>query len=42
MSKKMYILVNEDLKITKGKISAQVGHAVGFYIYKKMKILFKK
>lgn len=30
----MYILVNEDIKIGKGKIAGQVGHAVSTYIYR--------
>ena len=29
----MYILVNEDIKISKGKLAGQVGHAVMSYIY---------
>lgn len=32
--KAMYILVNEDIKITKGKLAGQVGHAVCTYIYR--------
>jgi len=31
----MYILVNEDIKISKGKLAGQVGHAVMSYIYHK-------
>ncbi len=31
---KMYILVNEDIKISKGKVAGQVGHAVCTYLYK--------
>jgi len=31
---KMYILVNEDIKISKGKLAVQVGHAVATYFYK--------
>lgn len=34
MNKAMYILVNEDIKIGKGKLAGQVGHAVGTYIYR--------
>lgn len=30
---KMYILVNEDIKISKGKLAGQVGHAVSTYFY---------
>lgn len=30
----MYILVNQDLKIQKGKLAGQVGHAVSSYLYK--------
>ncbi|MCM3109919.1 aminoacyl-tRNA hydrolase [Lederbergia lenta] len=30
---RMYILVNEDIKISKGKLAGQVGHAVMGYIY---------
>ena len=29
----MYILVNEDIKIGKGKLAGQVGHAVASYFY---------
>jgi len=29
----MYILVNEDVKISKGKLAVQVGHAVATYFY---------
>ena len=29
----MYILVNEDVKINKGKLAGQVGHAVAVYFY---------
>ena len=32
---RMYILVNEDIKISKGKLAGQVGHAVMSYIYHK-------
>lgn len=31
---RMYILVNEDVKINKGKLAGQVGHAVAVYFYK--------
>lgn len=30
----MYILVNENIKIGKGKLAGQVGHAVSTYLYK--------
>lgn len=30
---RMYILVNKDIKISKGKLAGQVGHAVMSYIY---------
>lgn len=29
----MYILVNEDIKITKGKLAGQVGHAIAVMFY---------
>lgn len=29
----MYILVNEDIKISKGKLPGQVGHAITSYLY---------
>lgn len=32
---RMYILVNEDIKISKGKLAGQVGHAVMSYVYHK-------
>lgn len=32
--KAMYVLVNEDIKISKGKLAGQVGHAVCTYIYR--------
>ena len=32
----MYILVNKDIEINKGKLAGQVGHAVAVYFYKKM------
>ena len=31
----MYILVNQDIKISKGKLAGQVGHAVCSYVYQK-------
>lgn len=31
---KMYILVNKDVKMGKGKMAAQVGHAINVYIYR--------
>lgn len=31
---RMYILVNEDIKISKGKLAGQVGHAVATYFWK--------
>jgi len=33
---RMYILVNRDVKINKGKLAGQVGHAVATYFYKYM------
>lgn len=33
---RMYILVNEDIKINKGKLAGQVGHAVNVYVYRIM------
>lgn len=33
-NKAMYILVNDDIKIGKGKLAGQVGHAVCTYIYR--------
>ena len=30
---RMYILVNEDIKINKGKLAGQVGHAVAVYFH---------
>lgn len=33
-NKAMYILVNEDIKIGKGKLAGQVGHAVCTYMYR--------
>jgi len=35
MNLAMYILVNSDIKIGKGKLAGQVGHAVGTYYYRK-------
>lgn len=37
MALKMYILVNEDIKIGKGKLAGQVGHAVASYMYHTVK-----
>lgn len=34
MDLKMYILVNKDIPINKGKLAGQVGHAVASYFYK--------
>jgi len=34
MDLRMYILANEDIKIGKGKLAGQVGHAVAVYFYK--------
>lgn len=34
MNLAMYILVNEDIKIGKGKLAGQVGHAVGTFYYR--------
>lgn len=31
----MYILVNEDIKISKGKLAGQVGHAVSSFLWHK-------
>lgn len=31
----MYILVNKDIEISKGKLAGQVGHAVASYLYEK-------
>lgn len=31
---RMYILVNQDVEINKGKLAGQVGHAVSSYMYK--------
>ena len=35
MDLRMYILVNEDIQINKGKLAGQVGHAVAVYFYYK-------
>lgn len=32
----MYILINEDIKIGKGKLAGQVGHTVMSYLYYKV------
>lgn len=37
MEEKMYILVNQDIKISKGKLAGQVGHAVASYMFQIMK-----
>lgn len=37
MGNKMYILVNEDIKLSKGKLAGQVGHAVASYMFNIMK-----
>ena len=34
---RMYILVNEDIKINKGKLAGQVGHAVAVLFYNQFK-----
>jgi PTH2 family peptidyl-tRNA hydrolase len=34
MNLAMYILVNSDIKIGKGKLAGQVGHAVAVYFYR--------
>lgn len=36
MDYRMYILVNEDIKISKGKLAGQVGHAVMSFIYNRV------
>lgn len=41
MDLRMYILVNEDIKINKGKLAGQVGHAVNVYVYHIMNDYFK-
>jgi PTH2 family peptidyl-tRNA hydrolase len=33
----MYILVNEELEMSKGKVAAQVGHAVNVLVYNMLK-----
>lgn len=33
---RMYILVNDEVKIGKGKLAGQVGHAVAVYFYKNL------
>ncbi|WP_367618126.1 aminoacyl-tRNA hydrolase [Shouchella clausii] len=33
---RMYILVNQDIKISKGKLAGQVGHAVMSYLYNRV------
>lgn len=33
MNYKMYVIVNQDVKMSKAKMAAQVGHAVGVYYY---------
>lgn len=38
----MYILVNEDVKISKGKLAGQVGHAVAVYFYKYYNVIKNK
>ena len=35
---RMYILVNEDVKISKGKLAGQVGHAVAAMFYNQYKL----
>lgn len=37
MSLRMYILVNSDIKIGKGKLPGQVGHAVATYFYRNLR-----
>lgn len=39
-NKAMYILVNEDIKIGKGKLAGQVGHAVCVYMYRGIQQMF--
>lgn len=36
MKDKMYILVNEDIKLSKGKLAGQVGHAITSYMFRIM------
>lgn len=38
---RMYILVNQDIKINKGKLAGQVGHAVSSLLYRQFKITGK-
>lgn len=38
---RMYILVNEDIKLGKGKLAGQVGHAVASMFYNQWKIAGK-
>lgn len=38
---RMYILVNQDVKINKGKLAGQVGHAVSSMFYNQFKITGK-
>lgn len=38
---RMYILVNEDIKINKGKLARQVGHAVAMMFYNQWKTMGK-
>ena len=38
---RMYILVNQDIKINKGKLAGQVGHAVSSMLYNQFKITGK-
>ena len=37
MSLKMYILVNQDIEMAKGKLAGQVGHAVNILTYRMCK-----
>lgn len=38
---RMYILVNQDIKINKGKLAGQVGHAVSSMLYHQFKVTGK-
>lgn len=38
---RMYILVNQDIKINKGKLAGQVGHAVATMFYNQCKTMGK-
>ena len=38
---RMYILVNQDIKIDKGKLAGQVGHAVSSLLYNQFKVTGK-